>query len=146
MNPVHVHLALNHVPVLGVVFALCLLAFASMRKSRELVRASLGALLLSAVFAVPAYLTGEPSEDAVKNLPGVVEAIIHRHENAGSVAFGGVVALGVASLLLLVVCRGEREIAAWARLSTLAFAIAVAGTLFQTPPTRTPSRCPSAAT
>ena len=132
MNPVHLHLALNHVPVLGVVFALCLLLFASIRKSRELTRVSFGALLLVAVFAAPVYITGEPAEDAVKNLPGVTEAVIEPHEEAAEFAFAGTVALGGVSLLWILLFRGDREVPAWARLSTLALGIAVAASMLWT--------------
>lgn len=132
MNLVHLHLALNHVPVLGVVFGLALLAFAAVKKSRELTRVSLGVFVLIALLTAPAYLTGEPSEDAVENLPGVSKPIIEQHETAAGVAFGGVVVLGVASLVGLLLSRGNREISSWMRPAIITLAMVASGLMFWT--------------
>ena len=61
MNLAHVHLLLNHLPPLGVLFGFLLLAAAVARKSGELVRASLVTFVLAALLAVPTYYTGEPA-------------------------------------------------------------------------------------
>ena len=132
MNLVHLHLALNHVPVLGVVFGLALLAFAAVKKSRELTRVSLGLFVLVALLTSPAYLTGEPSEDAVEYLPGVSKPIIEQHETAAGVAFGGVAVLGVAGLVGLLLSRGNREISNWMRPATITLAIIASGLMFWT--------------
>jgi hypothetical protein len=62
---------LNHIPVLGIAFGLALVSLALLRKSEELKRISLGFLIVIALLASPAYLTGEPAEELVENLPGV---------------------------------------------------------------------------
>jgi hypothetical protein len=77
MNPTHVQLMLNHIPVLGAVFGLALLTFALWRKSEELRKAALGTFLVAALVAVPAYLTGEPAEDSVESLPGASASAIN---------------------------------------------------------------------
>jgi uncharacterized membrane protein len=110
MNATHLHLLLNHVPVLGSVFALGLLAFGMWRKSAELQKAAFGAFGIAALIAIPAYLTGEPAEESVESLPGVLEAIIENHETAASFAFGGILALGVIAILGLFLFRGGKNI------------------------------------
>ena len=132
MNLVHLHLALNHIPVPGVVFGLALLAFAAVKKSRELTRVSLGVFMLVALLTAPACLTGEPSEDAVENLPGVAKPIIEQHETAAGFAFGGVAVLGVAGLMGLLLSRGNRPIPRWMRPSVLTLAILASGLMFWT--------------
>ena len=132
MNLVHLHLALNHVPALGAVFGLVLLAFAAVKKSRELTRVSLGVFVLVALLTAPAYLTGEPSEDAVENLPGVSKPTIEQHETAAGVAFGGVAVLGVAGLVGLLRSRGNRAIPGWLRPSVLTLALVASGLMFLT--------------
>ena len=42
MNWAHLHLALNHVPVIGLPIVLLLLAWAILRRSTELLKASFG--------------------------------------------------------------------------------------------------------
>ena len=71
MNATHLHLMLNHIPVLGTVFGLGLLVFALWRKSEELKKAALGIFLIVALLAVPVYLTGEPAE-------GVADLLLDR--------------------------------------------------------------------
>ncbi len=110
MNATHLHLLLNHVPVLGPVFALGLLAFGIWRKSADLQKAALGAFVIAALIAIPAYLTGEPAEESIESLPGVLEVLIENHETAASFAFGGIVALGVIAILGLFLFRGRKNI------------------------------------
>jgi hypothetical protein len=89
MNLTHLHLALNHVPVLGTAFALALLVLGIWRKSNEVKKTALCAFVAIAIMAMPAYLTGEPAEDGVEGPPGVSGAIIEQHEEAEGVAFAG---------------------------------------------------------
>ncbi|MGB3118459.1 MAG: hypothetical protein WBE58_06555 [Verrucomicrobiales bacterium] len=110
MNATHLHLLLNHVPVLGTVFGLVLLTFGMWRKSRDLQKAALGVFVIVACLGVPAYLTGEPAEDGVENLPGVSEVFIEQHESAASFAFTGIVALGVIGLFGLFLFRHGKPV------------------------------------
>lgn len=113
MNLTHLHLALNHIPVLGTAFGLALLIFGLWRKSNELKKTALCTFVVIALMAVPAYLTGEPAEDGVEGLPGVSEAIIEQHEEAANVAFASVGALGVIALLGLLALRHGRSVPPW---------------------------------
>lgn len=132
MTLVHLHLILNHVPVLGVAFGFALLVWALVRKNRELFRVVCGAYAILALLTVPAYFTGEPAEQAVANLPGVTTNVIERHEGAAATAFAGIAVLGVASLLGLLLSRRGREIPAWMRPALLILAIGVCGLMFWT--------------
>ena len=102
MNPAHLHLILNHVPVVGTLFGLALLGWGLLRKSEELTKTSLGILIIIALLAIPVYLTGEPAEEIVEHLPGVNEASIEQHEEAALVAFVGILIVGAAALVSLV--------------------------------------------
>ena len=101
MNAAHLHLLLNHAPVIGTVFGILLLAVAVMRRSDELVRVGLGFFALLAVITVVVYLTGGAAEELVENLPGISEALIERHEESALAAtivlavFGGAAAVGL---------------------------------------------------
>ena len=127
MNATHLHLLLNHVPVLGTVLGLGLLAFASWRRSEDLKRAALALFVIAALVAIPTYVTGEPAEDTVKSLPGVTHPLIEQHENAAVVAFTGVLALGVVALAGLYWFRRQRQVPAWFGFITLFAALVVSG-------------------
>ena len=71
MDWTHFHLMMNHVPVLGSIFGFVLLAWGMLRGSTEIKKVALTILVLTALFAIPVYLTGEPAEETVEALPGV---------------------------------------------------------------------------
>lgn len=106
MSTVHMHLLLNHFPVIGAVIGLLLLAFAAWRGGPELLRATFALYVLLAVVAVVVYLTGEPAEDAVEKLPGFSDALVERHEE---IALISTIAMGVAGVLALVALFVQRK-------------------------------------
>lgn len=95
MSGAHLHLILNHIPVLGAVFGLLLLSYGVWKRNDGVVRASLGSLAVVGLAGLAAYLTGEPAEELVEHLPGISESILERHEDAAYLATigGGVVGL-----------------------------------------------------
>lgn len=101
VNSAHLHLALNHVPVLGILFGTVLLGVGLLRRNDILRRTSLIVFLLAGFAAGAAYLTGEPAEEVVENAAGVSDDQIERHEDAAAVATSGAALLGLAALALL---------------------------------------------
>ncbi len=111
MNAAELHLILNHIPILGTIFALSLLAYAMIWKKPEVLKASLGVFVLSGLFSIGVYLTGEPAEEVVESLAQVSEAVIEPHEEAAFIAMIGSLLLGVLALAALVAFRSR--IPAW---------------------------------
>lgn len=105
MNPAHLHLLLNHAPVIGAIGAVLLLAYALLRRSPELTGAGLGVLVLVAVAGIVVYLTGDPAEEVVEDLAGVSETIIESHEEAAMIATIILSAAGVVALAGLITSR-----------------------------------------
>lgn len=104
MSPVHIHLLLNHVPVIGTLVAIALLAWALLRRNPALTRASLGMFVVFALAGIVVYLTGEPAEHLVEDLPGVSHDAIEAHEEAAFLAtalLGGLGALALGGLVAL---------------------------------------------
>ena len=98
MSDAHLHLIVNHLPVLGVPFGAALLGWGLFRGQLALQRAGLGVLVLAGVAAGVAYLTGEPAEHALEALAGMgpPESLVEAHEEAALAAtvMTGVLALG----------------------------------------------------
>ena len=97
MNAAHVHLMLNHVPLLGIVFALLLIAWGRWRDSDEVVRAALALMTLVGVVGVVVFFSGENAEDIVEELAGVDHDTIEAHEEVGRLAMISGLVLGVLS-------------------------------------------------
>lgn len=99
MNWAHVHLILNHIPVLGVLFGLLLLAWGMVRGNESIQRVALATFFVAALVAIPVFLTGEPSEDAVEHLAGTAESAIETHEDAAVLSLISVELLGLIAVL-----------------------------------------------
>lgn len=105
MNWAHVHLMLNHVPVLGTVFGLALLAWAMWRRDESLQRVALVTFVIAALIAIPVYLTGEPAQEAVEHLAGTTEGAIDTHEDAALASLIGLELVGAIALAGIVLKR-----------------------------------------
>jgi uncharacterized membrane protein len=127
MNPAHVHLLLNHIPVLGTGFGLILLIVAILRKSEELRKACLGTFVVITLLAIPAYLTGDPAENVVKNLPGVSKSIIEAHDDAASASLIVLSILGVVSLVGCILVWMSRPTPQWFTILLLALSLIATG-------------------
>jgi hypothetical protein len=98
MSWAHLHLALNHVPVIGIFLVILLLGAAVVRRSGDLLRASYWLIILLAVIAIGVYFTGEPAEELIEHLAGFSEPLVERHEEAALIATIGISVLGLASV------------------------------------------------
>lgn len=99
MNSAHIHLLLNHFPIVGTVIGFLLMILGFLLKNTTVKRVASGVFIFSALMAIPAFLTGEGAEDAVENLPGVKEGLSERHENIASVFIWITSILGVFAVI-----------------------------------------------
>lgn len=113
MNWAHVHLIINHFPVIGILGAILLLVYSLVRKSEEVKMVSLGVFAIIALLTLAVYFTGEAAEKIVKNLPGVTETYIGRHEEIASLTLVLMEILGITSVAGLVLLRRSGAIPKW---------------------------------
>ena len=125
----HVHLLLNHVPVIGTFLCLLLLLVAFARKSEELKKVTLGLFVLIALVTIPVYLTGDPAQDMVQNIPGVSRAMINRHEDSALFSLIAVEVAGVIALVGLLLFRRNKGLANLLTIVTLVFSLITGGLL-----------------
>ncbi len=124
MNWAHVHLLLNHIPVIGMLFAVLLLLVATVKKSEAFKVVSLQFFVLLTLLTIPTYLTGDPAAHEVGSLPGVTKEIIERHDDAATIAIIGMILLGVLALAGLIINYRTKSLPAW--VVTLAFVLSLA--------------------
>jgi hypothetical protein len=105
MNPAHVHLIVNHLPVVGALFTILLLGFAFIRKGGEVQKAVLMMAVVVSLSLLPAYFTGEPAEERVESIAGVDKALMEQHEDAATVSAGLLGGAGVIALVGLIFYR-----------------------------------------
>ena len=90
----------NHFPEIGILFIIMLFLFGLARRSEEIKKTGLGAFVLLAIVTILVYLTGEGAKKVVKNLPGVTEAFIGRHEEMAGLSLVLIVTLGTRVVLV----------------------------------------------
>ena len=131
-NDAHWHLVLNHLPVIGSFAALLLLAWAFIKNTDESKRIALTAVVLVALAAIPAFLTGEPAEHLLKGLPGISKRWMSNHESIADTALWVAVGAGVLALAVLIYFRKARSIPRWAMSVVLVVMLAVGGLMLRT--------------
>ncbi len=101
MNLAYIHLLLNHLPIVGIPIAVAFLVFGLAKKNVPTQRFSLIVLCVLAAVAVPVYLTGEPAEHLIENMPGIGESVIESHEDAAMYSLVLSLATGAIAFLAL---------------------------------------------
>ena len=112
MNSAHLHLLLNHVPVLGAFGLVVLFGIAFIRRDASLGRLTMVFSVLLAAVSVGVFFTGEPAEEIVEDLAGAASNAIEPHEDAALVATIAFGVLGTAALAALAGFR-RRELPRW---------------------------------
>lgn len=102
MNLAHIHLVLNHIPIMTIPIALIFYLFAVFRKNEQCRKFSLLILTLTAATVIPVFLTGEPAEEIVEHLTGVSKSLIHHHEESAEIALIFTLITGLTSFVTLV--------------------------------------------
>ena len=101
MDLTHLHLLLNHFPIVGTAIAVALMLWGIISQSTSTKKNAAFILIVMSLLAIPVFFTGEPAEETVEHLPGVSEAIIHEHEESAELAIWILAAAGLASAVAL---------------------------------------------
>lgn len=135
MNPTHIHLLLNHFPIVGTLIGSAILFYSLIKKQDNGKNSGAFIIVIMAIIAIPVLLTGEPAEESVEHLAGISKTLIHDHEEASEKAFWLMEITGVFSLLALLLHKIKPSFAskvfwiAFAFSAITFFAMAWAGNL-----------------
>ena len=80
MNDAHLHMVVNHFPIIGTILAIGILIAGLFTKNNGIKNTSYFLFILAAIFGALSMGTGEGAEELVKDLPDVGWKIIHEHE------------------------------------------------------------------
>jgi hypothetical protein len=130
MTGTHLHLLVNHVPILGAILATLLLAVSFFYAADVMRRTALVLLLVVAGAGAAAKWSGEPAEDGVRGMPGVTRDAIHEHEELADTAFIAAGVLGLAALVVLYRAR-QAPVPRGAAMGVLVGAVVVSGLMAQ---------------
>ncbi|KUG08621.1 hypothetical protein [Solirubrum puertoriconensis] len=108
MNEAHLHLLLNHVPILGSLAGFVILLVGVLRHNASVTKTGLIMLLVAAAFALPTQLTGEGAEELIEHRPTVSHAQIEAHEDAAELAFWMLELTAIPALVALMLWQHAR--------------------------------------
>lgn len=80
MNDAHLHLLVNHFPIIGTILGLGILITGMLLKNKSVKNTAYILFIVAAIFAAFSMGTGEGAEELVEDLPSIGKQIIHEHE------------------------------------------------------------------
>lgn len=80
MNDAHLHMVVNHFPIIGTIFGLMILVMGLVLKNNSVKNTAYILFIICALFSFTAMYTGEGAEEIVEDMPTIGHQIIHEHE------------------------------------------------------------------
>ena len=102
MNPFHLHLVFNHLPIVGIYLATLVLIAGLFFKNNIVKRVALSLLIISGIGAFVAHVTGEGAEESSELRTDISHDLIEKHEHASEPFFQIMLAITLLSIVALV--------------------------------------------
>jgi uncharacterized membrane protein len=80
MNEAHLHMVVNHFPIIGTIFGFGILTAGTLLKNTSVKNTAYFLFVFGAIFTALSMGTGEGAEELVEDMPSVGKHIIHEHE------------------------------------------------------------------
>ncbi|MDI9309478.1 MAG: hypothetical protein QM535_04625 [Limnohabitans sp.] len=101
MNDAHLHMVVNHFPIIGLFFGLTILLYGIIKKNPLVLNIAYVIFVFSMIMGKISMMTGDKAEDIVEN-SGISHDLIHEHEELAEGFMKVIYLLGLASILGLV--------------------------------------------
>ena len=101
MDELHLHLVVNHLPIIFPIVGIIILLIGILSKSEITNRNAYIIFILGALTSIAAMATGESAEDSATKIAGLSENLIEKHEEISEIFAGFTYALGAISMVAL---------------------------------------------
>jgi uncharacterized membrane protein len=122
VNYAHLHLLLNHFPIIGGVIGLGLFLVSFFGKNTDLRRASYIIFVGVALLTIPTFLSGVGAQEMIKG-PGVSDDLIRRHEGSALLSMWIMVVTGALALVGLWLSQETGRPPRWNVAAVLVFSL-----------------------
>ncbi|OYX83896.1 MAG: hypothetical protein B7Y83_10030 [Flavobacteriales bacterium 32-34-25] len=102
MNDAHLHLLVNHFPIVGSILGLLVLLGGLFFKNNSVKNTAYCLFVIAALFSFFSMATGEGAEELVEDMPNIGHEIIHNHEELAEKFAVIMYLLGVVSIIGLI--------------------------------------------
>ncbi len=103
MDPIRIHLLLNHFPSVGLIIVLLFLVYGLFTAKHQITAFCRVALVLLAIMTVVVNNSGENAEEKLEHQTGFNSEMMEEHEEAAEFAFWAMMGLGAFSLLIMII-------------------------------------------
>jgi uncharacterized membrane protein len=110
MNAAHFHLMFNHLPIVGLGFAILLNLLAILVKSPEVKKISCWFYIVVAVLSVLPIVTGDGAHEILRTYPGISNDMIEYHETFAYIFFYGLILNGILAIAALWFSRKKPDL------------------------------------
>jgi len=98
MNTAHLHLMLNHLPMVGLGFAILFQLVAIAMKNTELKKISCWFYIIIGLLSILPIITGDGAHEILKTYPGIENDAIEYHETWAYIFFYGLMLTGILAI------------------------------------------------
>lgn len=86
MNPLHVHLMVNHLPLAAALFGAAVLEWGVLKDDQSLKRCGLWLLAFCGATALVSYFSGDEAAEVAPSVFDAARSLVHAHEEAAEAA------------------------------------------------------------
>lgn len=98
MNSAHIHLIINHVPVILTIFSLFVLLAGYFKNKQDYRKLAFIGFVIAAIFTIITFYTGDGAEDIVEDIAAFSHDTIENHEHAAETSRLFAILLGLFGL------------------------------------------------
>jgi len=132
MNLAHVHIVLNHVPSLGSIAGLLLLAAGIYKKDEALKQFACRLLVLITMAVLPTYVSGAEAQRIVDKNPSYSAGMVQLHQNAAMITLLAMTGAGMFAWFGLWEYRRQGKSGSLTTMATLIFTMAAVASVLVT--------------
>jgi uncharacterized membrane protein len=123
MNDAHLHMVVNHFPIIGTFFGIGILITGIFLNNSSIKNTAYILFIIAAIFGALSMGTGEGAEEIVEDFPNIGKAIIHEHEELAEKFALVLYVTGVFALISLVAAIKKFRLAKVFSIITLILAL-----------------------
>jgi uncharacterized membrane protein len=109
MNPFHLHLLVNHLPIVGIYLSILVLLAGLVLKNQTIKHVALCLIIISGIGAFAAHVTGERAEESSELRGDFSHDLIEKHEHASEPFFQIMLALTLVSIVALIFSLKKKQ-------------------------------------
>src|SRR5690606_39120696 len=96
-------------PILGTLFAFCILGWGILRRNTSLESAGFVTLIIVSLLTIPVFLTGKEAHEPLDQVPGVSDHYLEEHEELAEKAIWLMFATGAMALVTMIVSKAGKN-------------------------------------